>query len=313
MEHIHITEVAPRDGLQNQPTLWSAPAKIELIRRLGAAGLGHMEVTSFVSPKAVPQMADAAQVLAGIQTMPGLMPSVLAPNLKGLQRAQAAGACEIAVVLAATNTMNQRNIGMHLDQATRVSEETVKAALAAGLSARAYVAVAFECPFEGIVRPGRVVELAQRLALAGAGEIVIADTIGAAAPAQVTRLLADLTGSLPLERLAVHLHDTRGFGCANAWAALQAGVRRFDTSTGGLGGCPFAPGAAGNLATEDLALMAQQCGMHTGVDLDALLAAIDYMVQQMGRPLGGRCLNWLRQSRARRAQRCGQTSPARPT
>jgi len=306
MEPIYITDVSPRDGLQNQKTLWSTEAKIELIRLLRAAGLTRVEATSFVSPKAVPQMADAADVLTGIKTIPQLAPSVLVPNMKGLERARAAGAREIAVVLSATDTMNQRNIGMRLDQATRVSEETVKAALAAGLGARAYVAVAFECPFEGPVDSGRVVELAQRMALVGAHEVVIADTIGAAAPAQVKHLLSDLAGSLTPERTAVHFHDTRGFGCANAWAALEAGVRRFDASTGGLGGCPFAPGAAGNLATEDLVLMAHQSGMHTGVDLDALLKVTDYMSRQLGQPLGGRSMGWYRQYSAKRAKHSGQ-------
>jgi len=295
MERIHITDVAPRDGLQNQRALLSTEVKVELIRRLAAAGLRRVEATSFVSPKAVPQMADAAEVLAGIAELSGLQPSVLVPNMKGLARAQAAGAREVAVVLSATDTMNRRNIGMSLDEATRVSEETLQAALGAGLAARAYVAVAFECPFEGRVDRARVVDLAQRMALAGAREVVIADTIGAAAPAQVSRLLADLRDTLPRERTAVHFHDTRGFGCANAWAALEAGVRRFDASTGGLGGCPFAPGAAGNLATEDLVLMAQQSGFETGVHLDGLAQAIDFMSQQLGRPLGGRCMSWYRQ------------------
>lgn len=297
MERIHITDVAPRDGLQNQTVLLPAATKVELIRRLRAAGLQRIEVTSFVSPKAVPQMADAAEVLASIDGLPGLQPSVLVPNMKGLERARAAGAREVAVVLSATDTMNRRNIGMSLNDATHASEETLEAARAAGIATRAYVAVAFECPYEGMVDGGRVVELAQRMALAGAGEVVIADTIGAAAPGQVARLLADLAGTLPREQTAVHFHDTRGFGCANAWAALEAGVRRFDASTGGLGGCPFAPGAAGNLATEDLVLLAQQSGFETAVDLDVLLDAIDFMSGQLDRPLGGRSMGWYRRHR----------------
>lgn len=301
MDQIYITDVSPRDGLQNQTTLLSTETKVELIRLLWAAGLRRVEATSFVSPKAVPQMADAAQVLAGIASLPELSPSALVPNMKGLERARAAGVREIAVVLSATDTMNRRNIGMSLDEATRVSEETLQAALAAGLATRAYVAVAFECPFEGLVDRGRVVDLAQRMALAGAGEVVIADTIGAAAPAQVKHLLADLSGSLPPERTGVHFHDTRGFGCANAWAALEAGVRRFDASAGGLGGCPFAPGAAGNVATEDLVLMAQQSGMASGVDLGALLLAIDFMSEKLSRPLGGRSMGWYRYSNSKKS------------
>lgn len=301
MEQIYITDVSPRDGLQNQTQLLPTETKVELIRLLWAAGLRRVEATSFVSPKAVPQMADAAEVLAGIATFAQLAPSALVPNMKGLERARAAGAREIAVVLSATETMNQRNIGMSLDEATRVSEETLQAALASGLATRAYVAVAFECPFEGLVSSARVVELAQRMALAGAQEVVIADTIGAAAPAQVKRLLSDLGGSVPPERTGVHFHDTRGFGSANAWAALEAGVRRFDASTGGLGGCPFAPGAAGNVATEDLVLMAGQSGLMTGVDLDALVHAIDFMSQQLGRPFGGRSMGWYRYNQSRKS------------
>lgn len=292
MERIHITDVSPRDGLQNQQALLSTAVKVELIRRLGAAGVRRVEATSFVSPRAVPQMADAADVLAGIASLPGLQASVLVPNMKGLERARAAGAREIAVVLSATDTMNQRNIGMGLDEATRVSEETLRAALAAGMAARAYVAVAVECPFEGLVDSARVVGLAERMALAGAHEVVIADTIGAAAPGQVKRLLRDLRDTLPLERTAVHLHDTRGLGSANAWAALEAGVRRFDASTGGVGGCPFAPGAAGNLATEDLVLMAQQSGFDTGIRLEGLAQTVAFMAQQLGNTLGGRCMRW---------------------
>jgi len=294
-----ITDVSPRDGLQNQAVHVPAEAKIELVRLLTAAGLASMEVTSFVSPAAVPQMADAAEVLAGAQRVaPGLRASVLIPNLKGLARAQAAGAREVAVVLSATETMNQRNINMSLATATSVCEQTVVAATAAGLATRAYIAVAWECPFEGLVGSSVVAGLCERMLAAGAQEIVIADTIGAAAPAQVTRLLRDLAGTVPPERTAVHFHDTRGFGVANAWAAIEAGVRRFDASAGGIGGCPFAPGAAGNVATEDLVLLARQSGLSTGVDMDGLRAAVEFAESQLQRALGGRSMGWLRRKKA---------------
>lgn len=298
MEQIFITDVAPRDGLQNQPVHVPAAAKCELVALLARAGVASVEVTSFVSPKAVPQMADAADVLQRVQAqLPQLRASVLVPNLKGLERAQAAGAREIAVVLAATETMNQRNINMSLAQATDVSSQTLHAAAAAGLRTRAYVAVAFDCPFEGEVPLDRVVELARRMAAAGAQEIVIADTIGSAAPGMVRDRLEVLGEALPLQQLAVHFHDTRGLGAANAWAALEAGVRRFDASVGGIGGCPFAPGAAGNLATEDLVLLAGRSGLATGIDLQGLLDAIDFAQEQLGRPLGGRSIAWLRRER----------------
>lgn len=298
MDTVLITDVAPRDGLQNQPLHVSAAAKCELVRLLARAGLTSVEVTSFVSPKAVPQMADAAEVLTGVQAqLPGLRASVLVPNLTGLERALAAGAREIAVVLSATETMNRRNINMSLAQATDVSAQTLHAAAAAGLRTRAYVAVAFDCPFEGEVPLDRVVDLAVHMAASGAAEVVIADTIGSAGPGMVRDRLAVLVQAVPVQRLAVHFHDTRGLGAANAWAALEAGVRRFDASVGGVGGCPFAPGAAGNLATEDLVLLAARSGLATGIDLHSLLDAVDFAQEQLQRPLGGRSIAWLRRQR----------------
>lgn len=302
MERIHITDVAPRDGLQNQQVAVGTAAKLELIRRLAAAGVQSVEATSFVSPKAVPQMADAGELLPQVQAaLPALRTSVLVPNLKGLERAQAAGAREIAVVLSATETMNRRNINMDLAQATEVSAQTLAAAVRAGLRTRAYVAVAFECPFEGPTALAAVQQACERMLQAGAHEIVVADTIGAAAPGQVAERLPALARAVPLEQLAVHFHDTRGLGAANAWAALQAGVRRFDASAGGIGGCPFAPGAAGNLATEDLVLMAEQSGFATGISLPALLDAVDFAQAQLQRPLGGRAIAWLRRQREKAA------------
>lgn len=297
MEHIFITDVAPRDGLQSQAVTVSTSNKLRLIRALADAGVRSVEATSFVSPKAVPQMADAAKVIAGLrflESKTGLRTSALVPNLKGLERATAAGAREIAVVISATKTMNLKNINMSLAEAEENCKATLHAAQASGLATRAYIAVAWECPFEGVTDPDTVVRLAAAMHVAGAGEIVIADTIGAAAPAQVAALLRMLTQSIPLDMLAVHFHDTRGMGAANAYAALEAGVRRFDASVGGIGGCPFAPGAAGNLATEDLVMLAHQCGFTTGIKLDALLLAVDMSEAFLDRPLGGRSMPWLR-------------------
>ena len=294
-DRIVITGVSPRDGLQSQPVPVSTAAKLELIRLLAAAGVPSIEATSFVSPKAVPQMADAAAVLAGLgRAAPGVRASVLAPNIKGLERALQAGAREVAVVLSATETMNRRNINMGLAEAAAVSEETVRAARERGLATRAYVAVAVECPFEGAVASGVVVKLAERMLAAGADEIVLADTIGAASPGQVRALLQATAPSIPVARTGVHLHDTRGFGVANAWVALEAGIRRFDASAGGIGGCPFAPRAAGNVGTEDLGRLAQQSGLATGISLDGLAAAVAFAEQQLDRPLGGRSLGWWR-------------------
>lgn len=298
MDAIRITDVSPRDGLQNQRVAVNTEGKLRLIGHLAQAGVQRIEVTSFVSPRAVPQMADADELLPAVQArLPDLCASVLVPNARGLARAQQAGAREIAVVLSATETMNRKNINMGLTQATEVCADTLQQASAAGLRTRAYVAVAFDCPFEGRTSLDTVVALAAGMRAAGADEVVIADTIGSAAPGQVRERLQAVAAAIPLHALAVHLHDTRGMAVANAWAALQAGVRRFDASVGGIGGCPFAPGAAGNLATEDLVLMAQQSGLDTGIHLDGLLAAIDCAQDLLGRALGGRSIAWLRGGR----------------
>ncbi|MYZ42018.1 hydroxymethylglutaryl-CoA lyase [Schauerella aestuarii] len=300
MERLFITDVAPRDGLQNQPVLVGLDTKLTLIDRLVAAGVESIEATSFVSPKAVPQMADAGELIPRVRTQhPGLRASALVPNMKGLERAHAAGAEEIAVVLSATEIMNLKNINMGLAQATDVSEQTVREAIRLGLRTRAYVAVAFDCPFEGPTSLDAVHTCVARMAEAGAQEIVIADTIGSASPGAVSERLTALLRDLPADRLAVHFHDTRGMAVANAWAALQAGIRRFDASVGGIGGCPFAPGAAGNLATEDLVLMAEASGYTTGISLDSLLDIIDFAETALQRPLGGRSVAWQRKQRSK--------------
>ena len=294
MESFCITDVSPRDGLQNQAKLLSTGDKLALIGLLVAAGLRRVEVTSFVSPKAVPQMADAADLLSAvIRQYPQLQPTVLAPNLRGLERACLAGAGEISVVLAATETMNRKNINQGLADATRNCQDTVRAAKALGMRTRAYLAVAFDCPFEGVTPVSTLMALAQQMQAAQVDEIVIADTIGSATPGRVRDCLRLLGLAIPMNQLAMHFHDTRGLATANAWAALEAGIRRFDASTGGLGGCPFAPGAAGNLATEDLVLMAQGSGFQTNIDIGRLLDVIEFAQLKLDRPLGGRSYSWL--------------------
>ena len=305
-EAVFINEVGPRDGLQNQPVAVSCAGKLRLIEALVAAGVRALEATSFVSPKAVPQMADADELFPRLPQSDRVAYSALVPNLRGLERARAAGVKEIAVVLSATDTMNRRNINMSLEQARAVSEETVRAARAAGMRAKAYVAVAFECPFEGKTPRGRVFDLAQAMFDAGAQEVVIADTIGAAAPAAVAELFRDAAARFGTVRLSAHFHDTRGFAIANVWAALQQGIRKFDASVGGLGGCPFAPGAAGNAATEDLVLMFEQCGFATGIDVPRLRQAIALAAQLTQREIGGRTRGWLQAQDARAARRQAQ-------
>ena len=293
MEQVIVNDVAPRDGLQNDPVAVSAGERAELIKRLVAAGLPAVEVAAFVSPKAVPKMAGATEVAAALDLDRADF-SALVPNRKGYEMARAAGMRSVALVLSATETMNRRNINMGLDQAAAVCRETLQQARGDGLKARAYVAVAFECPYEGTVPDAEVERLAGDMFAAGAEEIIVADTIGAGNPTRAKALFGRMAAAFGAERLAAHLHDTRALALANAWQALECGVRKFDASAGGLGGCPFAPGAAGNLATEDLVSMLHQAGFQTGIDLTALLDVVLGMESLLGRPVGGRSLPWLR-------------------
>jgi hydroxymethylglutaryl-CoA lyase len=278
-----------------------AEGKLALVQALWDAGLRSIESTSFVSPSAVPQMADAERVMAGIRVPSGCSASALVPNLRGLDRAVACGAQEIAVVLAATETMNQRNIRMSLEEAIGTCEATLGEARRLGIRTRAYIAVAFACPFEGSTPPAQVDALAQAMAAAGAQEVVIADTIGAASPQDIESVLQRVLRTFQPSKLGLHLHDTRGMAVANAWQGLQMGIRSFDASVGGLGGCPFAPGAAGNLATEDLAVLCAQTGYKTGIDLPGLIEAVDLAGSLVGYPVGGRSIPWLRKDLQRRS------------
>jgi hydroxymethylglutaryl-CoA lyase len=309
VERLLINEVAPRDGLQSQPRQISCDDKLRLISALVDAGVTAIEATSFVSPKAVPQMADASELFPRLPDQGRVRYSALVPNERGLERALQAGVREFAVVLSATETMNRRNINLGLNEATQVCTATLRAGIRSGMTGKAYVAVAFACPFEGLVAEDRVIELAEQMFAAGAAEVVIADTIGAAAPRAVGNLVRRAVRCFSAERLSLHLHDTRGFALANAWTAIEEGIRGFDTSVGGLGGCPFAPGAAGNLATEDLVLMAEQSGLATGIDVDKLRLAITLAEEITGASLGGRTARWLRAEDTRRQTRDNAAHP----
>ena len=298
-ERIIINEVSLRDGLQNHPRLIGVDDKLRLIAALIDAGLPAIEVTSFVSPKAVPQMADADELYPRLPKYAEVSYSALVPNARGLVRAQTAGVEEIAVVLSATEMMNQRNINMGLSEALAVSCQTIGNARALGMRGKAYVAVAFVCPFEGETAEDRVIELGDQLLAAGADEIVIADTIGAASPVAVSRLFRRCAERWGAAKLSAHFHDTRALAVANAWAALEAGIRKFDASVGGLGGCPFAPGAAGNVATEDLVVLFEQCGFTTGINLSKLRQAGAIAGELVGHPVGGRSTAWLDASEKR--------------
>lgn len=297
METVVVNEVGPRDGLQNESAQVTPGDRAELIRRLVATGIPAVEVVSFVSPKAVPKMAGADEVVAALD-LDAADFSALVPNMKGYEMARAAGARAVAVVLSATDTMNRKNINMDLTTTLRVCSEILEQARRDGISGRAYVSVAVTCPFEGRVPEFRVLDLTRRMFAAGAFEVTIADTIGAANPSQVKELFTALVEEFGARRLAAHFHDTRALALANAWQALECGIRKFDSSIGGLGGCPFAPGAAGNLATEDLVSLLHQAGFHTGIDLEALLEVVTHVRSLVGHDVGGRTLPWLRSRHA---------------
>ena len=297
MDRVIVNDVAPRDGLQNDPVALSPAERLALIGGLLDAGLPSVEVASFVSPKAVPKMAGAEEVVQGLDLDRAEF-HALVPNRKGYERARASGIRSVGVVLSATETMNRENINMGLEQARSVCAEVLQQAVSDGLKARAYVAVAFECPFEGVVPDQTVERLASALFDAGAGEVIVADTIGAGNPARAKALFGRMVAAFGAPRLAAHLHDTRALALANAWQALECGIRKFDSSAGGVGGCPFAPGAAGNLATEDLVSLLDQAGVQTGVDLPALLNVVENLGIRLGRPVGGRTVPWLRSNLA---------------
>jgi hydroxymethylglutaryl-CoA lyase len=286
--HVTVVEVGPRDGLQNETAAVATPDKIGFVDRLSAAGLSAIEVSAFVSPKWVPQMADAADVFAGIQRRPHVRYTALVPNLAGLERAHAAGLREVAIFAASSETFSRRNINQGIDASLESYAAVCERAGELGIRVRGYLSTAFGCPFEGDVRPERVAEIGGRLIASGVFEVAISDTIGIAHPGQVPRVVGAVAERVPLDRLALHFHDTRGTALANVLAALDLGIATFDASAGGLGGCPYAPGATGNLATEDLIYMLDGLGIETGVSLSALLEASRYIESRLDHPLPSR-------------------------
>ena len=300
-DKVIVNEVGLRDGLQNQPRHVPVEGKLEMLNSLIAAGVSSIEVTSFVSPKAVPQMADASELYGRLPLDKGVNFEALVPNEKGYERAVAAGAKTVALVLASTEEMNQKNIGMSLERATEVNIAVIKRANREGIKPRSYISTAMGCPYEGDVAPEVVFDIAARMFEAGAAEAAVADTIGSGDPAQVKFIFETLAKRYGPERLAAHFHDTRGLALANSWVALECGVRKFDTSIGGLGGCPFAPGATGNVATEDVVHMVERSGFETGIDVEALRKAVKIAAYYTGQELGGRVLSWI-ESQERRKQ-----------
>jgi len=287
---VRVVEVGPRDGLQHEAGLVPLEAKVRFIELLVDAGLPVIEVGAFVRPDRVPQMADTDEVVRRLPARPGVTYVVLVPNRRGLERALAAGARAIAVFTAASEAFAQANIGMTIDASLQVFRDVVREATAAGVRVRGYVSTAWWCPYAGPVPATAAHRVALALADMGCAEVGLGDTIGAATPGEVARLLEAVLRDLPAERLAVHFHDTRGTALANVLAALDAGIATVDASAGGLGGCPFAPGALGNVATEDLLYMLHGMGIATGVDLEGVRAASQYIQGVLGRPLPARYL-----------------------
>jgi hydroxymethylglutaryl-CoA lyase len=285
---VRIVEVGPRDGLQNEALNVPTAVKIELIDRLTDAGLPVIEATAFVSPKWVPQMADAAAVMAGIRRKPGVGYPVLVPNRKGLDAALAAGCDEVVVFGAATESFSRRNTNCSIAEGLARFSEVCAEAIARGLRVRGDISVCLGCPYEGEVNPAQVTRVARELFAMGCYEITIADTIGMGTPGKTRAVIEDVAKVVPVEKLAGHFHDTYGQALANTLAALESGVANFDSSVAGLGGCPYAKGATGNVATEDLLYMLDGMGITTGVDMQKLIAAGTYICAALGRPTQSR-------------------------
>lgn len=302
-DKILINEVGLRDGLQMQPDFVPTARKLDLAAALRAAGVTSFELSSFVSPKAVPQMADAAEVFAAMPAGDGVAYWALVANERGYDRAVAAGARHIALVLSVTDTMNRKNINKTVAESAAEYTGLLARCAADGIANRVYLSAAFACPYEGTVPAQVVVDWTDRMLAAGAAEIVVSDTIGAGTPDQCQDLLARLVDRWPPQTFALHLHDTRAMALTLAWIGVQHGLRTFDSSIGGLGGCPFAPGAAGNVATEDLVFMFNNSGFDTGIDIAGLRRAVGLAGDITGVDLGGRITKYLKsqETKAKRA------------
>jgi len=296
---VTLFEMGARDGLQNESEIVAAGDKVRFIDLLSESGLRWIEATSFVSPKAIPQLADAADVFTRIRKAPGVRYPVLAPNLRGYERARAAGADAIAVFTAASEHFTKRNINMTIDESLETFRDVVRAAKNDGVWVRGYVSTAFGSPFGDVVTPAMVVDVCAKLLGMGCDAISIGDTIGVGVPSQIDELMPLLLKKLPLELIAFHFHDTRGTALANVYAALQHGVSIFDSSSGGLGGCPYAPGATGNVGTEDVLYLLHGMGIQTGVDVAKIRAASRFIAGVVGHPLTSKAFQAMEAADAR--------------
>ena len=301
--HVTIYEVGPRDGLQNEARPIATADKIAMIDALTATGLARIEITSFVNPKWIPQLADASEVARGIHRKEGVVYSCLVPNKKGLEKALDAGMKEVAVFLSASETHNKKNVNKSIADTLAAFEEVIEPARAAGVRVRAYVSTVYGCPYEGNVDPAKVVALVEDLHKRGVYQISLGDTIGVATPLQVKAVLERVVAVAPLEELAVHFHDTRGTALANVLVAVGMGIATVDSAVGGLGGCPYAPGASGNLATEDVVYMLHGMGIDTGIDLDALVACSSKLAAVVGHEMPSKYTKAALGARAKSATR----------
>jgi hydroxymethylglutaryl-CoA lyase len=283
-EYVRLVEVGPRDGLQNEPEPISTATKLELIDRLGAAGLSYIEAASFVSPKWVPQMADHREVMQNLARLDGVTYAALTPNLKGLEAALECGVEEVAVFGAASEAFSQKNINCSVAESLARFEPVLERAQAAGVRVRGYVSTVLGCPYEGEIAPAKVAEVAKALYEMGCYEVSLGDTIGVGTPLKAKRMLEAVSREVPMAQLAAHFHDTYGQALANLYAVLEEGIAVVDSSVAGLGGCPYAKGASGNVASEDVVYLLNGLGIETGIDLDALAATGTWITQAIGRP-----------------------------
>jgi len=304
---VSIYEVGPRDGLQNETAVVPTESKLRLIEGLADAGLRRIEITSFVSPKWIPPLADSREVASRVERREGVTYSALVPNAKGLEGARAAAMEEIAVFLSASETHNQKNVNKTIDETFAAFEEVIPPALEAGMRVRGYVSTVWGCPYEGEVDPERSLAITKRLLDMGCYQVSLGDTIGVGTPGQTERILDRFAEEIPLEKLALHFHDTRGTALANALVGLAKGITTLDASVGGLGGCPYAPGASGNLATEDLVYMLDGLGIDHGVDLEKLVDVAELAQSLVGRELPGRYFRARLGERRRAAERAARS------
>lgn len=284
-QRVTIKEVGPRDGLQNEETTIATEDKITWINQLSKTGLTYIEITSFVHPKWIPQLADALEVATRIERVPGVTYAALVPNMKGLEKALTAQVNEVSVFMSASETHNRKNINKSIEDTFPVFKEVVKVAKQEGKIVRGYVSTVFGCPYEGVISVDQVINVSEKLFEMGIDELSLGDTIGVATPRQVQEILEQLLKRFPKEKLAMHFHDTRGTALANVLASLEMGMTTFDSSLGGLGGCPYAPGASGNVATDDLVYMLQGMGIWTGLHVERLTEAALFIQSKIGRPL----------------------------